>query len=288
MQPFTIFQHVGTRQKVCTCLLQTHCFQKLTLSIPSWLNLEKETHIHKKTGKIGHVLWAVTAFVDFRGCMTFVSKFWQFQAIGHAPRWSASSQRAAECSQEEMASSFTKRCSTMARWLMGAHPRFPSTPRWCLLCLPGELHVSDTALIHVLHVPEHSLLLLMSLQHIPWENPDVNTGALFHDTSPSQDPKTYHIFVTYNNSCRFCRINIFMWIFLRKAPAPLSPSTHSENWLGVCLIACGLIPELQKIQVGRASFRCAHVIRMPQSKKIHPLSEERGRRRLSLLLGTLS
>lgn len=64
-----------------------------------------------------------------------------------------------------------------------------------------------------------------------------------------------------------------MWLFLRKAPAPLSPSTHAENWLGVCLIACGLIPELQKIQVGRASFRGAHVIRMLQSKKTHPLSE---------------
>lgn len=33
--------------------------------------------------------------------MTFVSKVLQFQAIGHAPRWSISSQRDAECSQEE-------------------------------------------------------------------------------------------------------------------------------------------------------------------------------------------
>ena len=52
----------------------------------------------------------------------------------------------------------------------------------------------------------------------------------------------------------------------------------------MCLIACGLIPELQKIQVRRTSFRGAHVIRVPQSKNIHSLSEERGR--LSLLLGT--
>lgn len=161
---------------------------------------------------------------------------------------------------------------------MGAHPLSPAHLTDVFCALPGELkHMSDTALILVLHVPEHSLLLLMSLQHISWENPDVNTDALFHHTSPSQYPKTYYISVTYNNSCLFCRINIFMWLFLRKAPAPLLASTHAENWLGVCLTACGLIRGLQKIQAGRASFRGAHVIRVPQSKKIHPLTEGRGR-----------
>lgn len=156
-------------------MLQTQCFQKLTLSIPSWLNLKKETLYTQEDCKKWSFSLSCYNICRFQGVYDICFK--SFAVPSHRA-----------CSTLEHLFPEGCRMLTRGKWL----PHSPKDAgRWrdgawehihcsqahltdVFCALPGELHVSDTALIHVLHAPEHSLLLLMSLQHILWENPDIN------------------------------------------------------------------------------------------------------------------
>lgn len=236
-----------TRQKVCTWLLQTQCFEKLTLSIPSWLNL-KEWTLHTREGmtaKIHYFLWAVTAFVDFRGCMTFVSKVLQFQAI-----------RAYSTPQHLLPEGCWGRTGGNDFLI---HQKMQQDGR----VAHGNTSVVPEHIALMFHVPfqenytTHVSYSFSPGYEFPWAQPFAPDVSIAHTRRKSRWNHR-HLVLWHLTSPYFCHIEQFMSVlqnkhfiqfFLRKAPSPPSPSAIDENWLEVCLTACGLIPGDDKKQI---------------------------------------